>query len=100
MRNERLREVMESGGWTQDRLAEVVEVDPKSVERWINLGRIPRRRTALRAAEVLGEDVLVLWPRLRQSRGAGRVSPELVALYPQRADLPVSAYIDLLRAAR
>lgn len=100
MRNERLRDVMEAGGWTHDRLASAVEVDPKSVERWINLGRTPRRVTALRAAEALGEDVHALWPKLRQSRKARSVSPELAALYPQRADLPVAAFVDLLRQAR
>ncbi|WSK88956.1 XRE family transcriptional regulator [Streptomyces sp. NBC_00073] len=75
-------------------------MDPKSVERWVNLGRTPRRATALRAAETLGEDVHALWPALRQARAARAVSPELVALYDQRADLPVSVLVDLLAAAR
>ncbi|MFD3939604.1 XRE family transcriptional regulator [Streptomyces sp. NPDC058611] len=75
-------------------------MDPKSVERWVNLGRTPRRATALKAAETLGEDVHALWPALRQARAARAVSPELVALYDQRADLPVSVLVDLLTAAR
>ncbi|MEV8226034.1 XRE family transcriptional regulator [Streptomyces sp. NPDC079167] len=100
MQNERLRAVMVSGGWTHAMLAEVAGVDPKSVERWVNLGRTPRRATALRAAESLREDVHALWPALRQARAARAVSPELVALYDQRANLPVSAFTDLLGAAR
>ncbi|MFH8882130.1 XRE family transcriptional regulator [Streptomyces californicus] len=100
MTNERLRAVMAAGGWTHTDLARVVEVDPKSVERWVNLGRTPRRGTALRAAETLGEDVHALWPQLRQARSARAVSPELVALYEQRADLPVSAFVNLLTQAR
>ncbi|MGW3388211.1 XRE family transcriptional regulator [Streptomyces cinereoruber] len=100
MKNERLRATMAGGGWTFATLAEATGVDPKSVERWVNLGRTPRRVTALKAAETLGEDVHALWPALRQARAARAVSPELVALYDQRADLPVSVFADLLAAAR
>ncbi|MEV0041560.1 helix-turn-helix transcriptional regulator [Streptomyces sp. NPDC050804] len=91
---------MAAGGWTYAALAQQVEVDPKSVERWVNLGRIPRRATALQAAKALGEDVHALWPALRQARPARAISPELVALYQQRADLPVSTFTDLLTQAR
>ncbi|KUJ67876.1 XRE family transcriptional regulator [Streptomyces albus subsp. albus] len=100
MPNERLRAAMAAGGWTYATLADKVEVDPKSVERWVNLGRTPRRATAMQAAETLGEDVHALWPALRQARPARAVSPELVALYDQRADIPVSAFVDMLTQAR
>ncbi|MCM1945466.1 helix-turn-helix domain-containing protein [Streptomyces sp. G2] len=100
MPNERLRTVMASNGWTHSTLAVATGVDPKSVERWVNLGRTPRRVTALKAAEALGEDVHALWPALRQARPARAVSPELVTLYEQRADLPVSTFIELLSQAR
>ncbi|MFF3911819.1 XRE family transcriptional regulator [Streptomyces sp. NPDC001848] len=100
MPNERLRAAMAAGGWTYAALAEKVEVDPKSVERWVNLGRTPRRATAMLAAEILGEDVHALWPALRQARPARAVSPELVALYDQRADVPVSTFVDMLTQAR
>ncbi|WP_369201692.1 helix-turn-helix domain-containing protein [Streptomyces sp. PU-14G] len=100
MQNERLRAVMAAGGWTYSDLANATGVDPKSVERWVNLARTPRRVTALKAAEALGEDVHALWPTLRQARAARAVSPELVALYDQRADLPVSAFVDLFAQAR
>lgn len=91
---------MAAGGWTYATLAEKTEVDPKSVERWVNQGRIPRRATAVQAAETLGEDVHALWPALRQARAARAVSPELVALYDQRADVPVSRFTDLFAQAR
>lgn len=100
MPNERLRAAMAAGGWTYATLAAKAEVDPKSVERWVNLGRTPRRATALLAAETLGEDVHALWPALRQARAARAVSPELVALYDQRADVPVSAFTDMFAQAR
>ncbi|MCF3105612.1 helix-turn-helix transcriptional regulator [Streptomyces roseoverticillatus] len=100
MPNERLRAAMAAGGWTYATLAEKAEVDPKSVERWVNQGRVPRRATAVQAAEVLGEDVHTLWPALRQARAARAVSPELVTLYEQRADVPVSRFADLFAQAR
>ncbi|MGW1075736.1 helix-turn-helix domain-containing protein [Streptomyces sp. NPDC002537] len=99
MPNERLRAVMVSRGWTYADLANAAGVDPKSVERWVNLGRTPRRPAAHKAAEALGEDVHALWPALRQARAARAVSPELVALYDQRADVPVSAFVELLSQA-
>ncbi|MFJ8670998.1 XRE family transcriptional regulator [Streptomyces sp. NPDC093589] len=100
MPNERLRAAMAAGGWTHATLAARTDVDPKSVERWVNLGRTPRRATALLAAETLGEDVHALWPALRQARSARAVSSELVALYDQRADVPVSTFTDMLAEAR
>lgn len=43
--------------------------------------------------------MFALWPSLRQPRAARAISPELVALYEQRADLPVSAIVNLLEKA-
>ncbi len=100
MQTERLKALKASGGWTHASPASATGVDPKSVERWVNLGRTPRRTTALLAAETLGGDVHALWSTLRQARAARAVSPELVALYDQRADLPVSVFVDLLTTAR
>ncbi|MFA3876493.1 helix-turn-helix domain-containing protein [Streptomyces sp. MMCC 100] len=100
MANERLRKAMAAGGWTHATLAQKVGVDPKSVERWVNKDRTPRQRTALIAAEALGEDVHALWPALRQPRTARTISPEVVMLYPRRADLPISAYAELFAQAR
>ncbi|MGW0962713.1 XRE family transcriptional regulator [Streptomyces gelaticus] len=37
---------------------------------------------------------------VRQARPARAVSPELVALYDQRADVPVSTFVDMLTQAR
>ncbi|MFB7128565.1 XRE family transcriptional regulator [Kitasatospora sp. NPDC056273] len=99
MPNERLKAVMASGGWTCAALADKAGVDTKSVERWANQNRTPRLGTARVAAELLGEDMFALWPSLRQPRAARAISPELVALYEQRADLPVSVIVDLLEKA-
>ncbi|MER8231045.1 XRE family transcriptional regulator [Streptomyces sp. NPDC094049] len=100
MKNEHLRATMAAGGWTCATLAAATGVDPKSVERWVNSGRVPRRVTALRAAEAMKGDVYALWPALGQPLAARAVSPELVALYDRRADLPVSMFVDLFATAR
>ncbi|WP_186768062.1 helix-turn-helix domain-containing protein [Streptomyces qinzhouensis] len=100
MPNERLRAALAARGWTYTMLANAVGIDPKSVERWVNLDRTPRRTAATVAADALGESVHVLWPALRQARPAPVVSPELVAFYERRSDLPVSAFVDLMMQAK
>src|SRR5664279_3821676 len=100
MVNERLRAVMTSLGWTNQALAEVVGVDPKTIERWVNHGRVPHRRIAFQAAAALEEDVFALWPGLRPARSSKAVHPELVALYARRADAPPDLWWDLFGEAR
>jgi transcriptional regulator with XRE-family HTH domain len=100
MSNQRLRAAMTAGGWTNEGLAEVAGVDPKTVERWLNLGRTPHRRIAFAAAAAVDEDVFVLWPQLRQARPTRAVHPELVALHTRRADAPASLWWDLFSRAR
>ncbi|MEU9603988.1 helix-turn-helix domain-containing protein [Streptomyces sp. NPDC048057] len=100
MPNQRLRAALAAGGWTYATLAKTVGIDPKSVERWVNLDRTPRRTTAALAADALGESAYALWPALRQTRTARANSPELVAFYERRSDLPVSAFVDLMVQAR
>ncbi|MGC0312334.1 helix-turn-helix domain-containing protein [Kitasatospora acidiphila] len=99
MPNERLKSIMVSGGWTYTALAEKAGVDTKSVERWANQNRTPRLAAARLAAEALGEDMFALWPSLRRPSAARVMSPEMVAQYERRADVPVSAFVDLLGKA-
>lgn len=85
-------------------------VGHRETSRFVSAGRAltravahfgtPRRATALQAAEALGEDVHALWPALRQARPARAISPELVALYEQRADIPVSTFVGMITQAR
>jgi len=86
-------------GWTNERLAEVAGVDPKTVDRWINRGRVPHRTTALRAAAALGTDPQKLWPALgRPLTRTGH--PEVLAVHARRADAPIALWWDLLCGAR
>ncbi|WTW99921.1 helix-turn-helix domain-containing protein [Streptomycetaceae bacterium NBC_01309] len=86
MTNERLRATMAARGMTAQDLALAVDVDAKTVERWVNTDRVPYVRIAVRAAEVLEEDAVFLWPTLHRGRAARAVSPEIIAFYEQRAE--------------
>lgn len=99
MVNDRLREALTRAGWTQNDLAERVGVDPKTVERWVRQNRVPHRRIAERAAQALHEDAQVLWPALRATRRARAAYPEIVALYPRRADVPADLWWEIFAAA-
>ncbi|MGW4462280.1 helix-turn-helix domain-containing protein [Micromonospora sp. NPDC004704] len=66
--NEALRAAMAQAGYTVESLAEKTAVDPKTVSRWLDPGRIPHARTRVRAANVLGQKVSDLWPNTGRRR--------------------------------
>ncbi|MBO0610694.1 helix-turn-helix domain-containing protein [Myceligenerans salitolerans] len=74
-------------------LAQRVDVDPKTVDRWLRQGRKPHPRTAARVAEVLGVTADELWPPVGASTV---VHPEVIALYPHRAASPTDLWLRLL----
>lgn len=77
-------------------LAQLVDVDPKTVDRWLRQGRRPHPRTAALVAEALGVTVDEIWP----STGVSTViHPEVVALYPHRAASPTDLWLRLLSEA-
>jgi hypothetical protein len=78
---------MTTRGMTAQSLADAVGVDAKTVERWVNTGRVPYVRTAVTAANVLEEDPVFLWPTLHRGRSARAMPPEVVAVYQQRAQV-------------
>lgn len=91
MANERLRSAIAERGLTSARLAERVQVDPKTVDRWIATGRTPYRSTAAEVAQILGRDAGWLWPETVAS-----AESELVDFYPHRAVVPRSVWSSLL----
>jgi len=99
-RNDRLRQAMESAGISADRLAEVVEVDPKSVWRWTNKGVVPRRiGMKARVAEVLGMEGTEIWPQPPRLVGVTEdreVTEEIVTAWAHRADAPKVRWWTLL----
>lgn len=63
--NERLRDAVFNARITPEQLAEVVEVDPKTVQRWIGQGRIPYPVHQHAVAVTVGVPEKELWPNSR-----------------------------------
>ncbi|PSL06751.1 hypothetical protein CLV30_102137 [Haloactinopolyspora alba] len=99
MENERLRATMAKRGLTAQALASQAGVDAKTVERWVNAGRVPYTRTAVQAAEALEEDVMFLWPTLHRGRTGKAVSAEVVAVYGQRAEVSPAMWREFFEQA-
>jgi transcriptional regulator with XRE-family HTH domain len=100
MANERLRAALLQKGITVAALAEILEVDEKTVERWITVGRMPYRRHRYAAASHLGLDEGYLWPDAlpREQRAAASAS-EIVSVYPHRWSVPRDLWGQLFEAA-
>jgi transcriptional regulator with XRE-family HTH domain len=93
--NTALHAAMTQAGLTADRLAERVQVDPKTVSRWLG-GRVPHPRHRVRVAEALGQDEDVIWSGLLKT-GFDR---EVRAVWPTRSAVPRSLWADLISRAR
>lgn len=99
--NERLRGAILSAGLTPADLAERIGVDPKTVERWVTTGRAPHRTHRLKAAHLLKQDDVFLWPSTANSRQAvSAAQAELVTMYPNRGAVPTATWFELARNAR
>ncbi|MFI0984536.1 helix-turn-helix transcriptional regulator [Streptomyces exfoliatus] len=80
--NMRLAAAIVEAGLTYSELAEVLQVDPKTVERWVNEpGRRPYARHAHAVARVLGTTVWDLWPAMRP-KGLTPQAPSVVPVPP------------------
>lgn len=89
MPNERLRALLLERGETIDKLAEVVRVDPKTVERWVTKGRTPYRAHRYAVAAFFGVDESYIWPdALGRDQVAAVSESEIIAVYPHRSEVP------------
>lgn len=100
MRNERLAQMLQSSGMSTVRLAADVGVDPKTVERWVTLGRLPRPAHRSQIAEVLRCPVAHLWPSIETVGGRASVGDDLIAMYRQRREVPTAVWRSLLHSAK
>lgn len=92
MPNDRLRTAMLERGVTPAELAVALDVDPKSVERWIG-GRIPYRRHRYAVAAHLGVDEVYLWPdALTRDQVANASESEIINVYPHRWAVPTDLW--------
>ncbi len=75
-------------GLTHVQLAQALDVDPKTVERWIG-GRTPYRRHRYAVAAQLNVDEVYLWPdALSPDQVANASESEIINVYPHRWAVP------------
>lgn len=99
--NERLRGSIASARLRPADLAEFVQVDPKTVERWITKGRLPHRVHRAAIAQRLVVDETYLWPELLSDPLTRTASAaELLQLHPTRAAVPHDTWLQLITGAR
>ena len=85
MANERLRALLLEQRLTTAKLAEAVQVDAKTVERWIVAGRVPYRKHRYDVAAFFGVDESFIWPdALDHEQVLSASESEIVAVYPYR----------------
>ncbi|QFU94074.1 hypothetical protein YIM_44715 [Amycolatopsis sp. YIM 10] len=101
MANDRLRTAMLAANLTVETLAAKVDVDPKTVDRWIsNEDRRPHRATRHKLTELLGVREADLWPALAGDSRPAPVESELVHLYPSRSAITGANWEALLHGVR
>jgi len=93
MANERLRALLLERRVTTAKLAEAVQVDAKTVERWIVAGRVPYRKHRYNVAAFFGVDEAYIWPdALDHDQVTAASESEIVAVYPYRRAVPRDAW--------
>src|ERR1022692_3177435 len=90
--NETLRRVLLQARLNEEDVATRLEVDPKTVRRWLE-GRVPYLRHRWALAGMLGVDEADLWPQLR---AAGSQPEEIQRIYTHRDAVPHDAWQRLL----
>lgn len=99
--NDSLRNALAHRGWTSADLAQKIELDEKTVERWITKDRRPHRRNQRLAAEALELSIDQLWPDdTRHDVAAAGAHAEIVGIYPNRASVPQWKWMTLLKEAQ
>ncbi|TXS77209.1 XRE family transcriptional regulator [Streptomyces sp. me109] len=101
MSNERLRSALMARGMTVQGLAEAIDVNPKTVERWITQGKVPYRRHQYATATALKVDVTTLWDDSRTVESSADLSKaEIVAVYPHRHTVPPGLWREIYTRAQ
>ena len=93
--NEPLCRAMIGAGLGEEDVAARLEVDTKTVRRWLE-GRVPYRRHRWALAALLQVSDTDLWPQLRG--GEGRPG-EVLAVYPHRDQVPDVVWLRVLASA-
>lgn len=100
MTNHRLRGAMLSADLTAPALATLVEVDVKTVARWIVEDRIPYPATRMRVARALHHEETFLWPVLLEAPDACAVTAaEVERIWPTRSAISSETWHTLFSKA-
>ncbi|MCL5973325.1 MAG: helix-turn-helix domain-containing protein [Actinobacteria bacterium] len=78
-------------------LARRVQVDPKTVNNWINRGSTPRRETQREVANTLGCPINEIWPD--QAPPINYALSEIVNAWSHRSETPKDQWLTLLKGA-
>jgi transcriptional regulator with XRE-family HTH domain len=105
MANENLKNALHDAGLTSEALAEIVQVDPKTVQRWVAGKATPYRRHRAKIAQALNLIEQQLWPednpppasRPEQARRGG--PDDVIACWAQVTDPRVPDYRTFLAQA-
>ena len=81
---------------TEEDVAAQLQVDPKTVRRWLE-GRVPHMRHRWAIAAMLSVDETDLWPQLRSARTRPN---EVVAIYPHSNAVPLDIWMRVLGSAQ
>ncbi len=95
-RNQRLADAIQTSGRRVEEFAGELGVDPKTVERWVSTGRVPRPTYRHRAEKTLSVPAPLLWP---SAAGPARGIEELAGAYATRNELAPATVASLLDAA-
>lgn len=97
MPNERLRDALFRNGVTPEQIACSIQVDPKTVERWITKGRTPYSRHRHALAAIVKESERYLWPDAITPEQATEIGgSEVIKVYPHRNSIPVPLWDRLI----
>jgi transcriptional regulator with XRE-family HTH domain len=96
--NETLYRALLAAGLSEQDVAARLQVDPKTVRRWLE-GRMPQPRHRWALAGILGRDEGDLWPQLRAERAARSMPQEILAVYGRRRLVPAGAWRRLFDSA-
>ncbi|MBV9689109.1 MAG: helix-turn-helix transcriptional regulator [Ktedonobacteraceae bacterium] len=99
MSNERLRQAMIAAHVDIDTITEATNVDPKTVQRWLN-GRVPHARHRWKVAELLKEHEDFLWPADEDVIPTTTHTSEVIAAYAHRSDVLAHAWWQLFLRAK
>jgi transcriptional regulator with XRE-family HTH domain len=84
---------------TAEEVAERVEVDARTVARWMS-GRVPTARNRVALCRLLDATAADLWPDLAPQPGDSPNDPDFVRLYTVRGDVPQALWRELLDRSR